>query len=172
LGAGLINDVRALGREGAIDAAKNSGLPVCLMHMQGQPQTMQESAHYESVVDELLGFFSEKIQQCKAAGISKERLILDPGIGFGKKDEHNLELIRCLNRFTELSCPILIGVSRKSLMGRLMDLDLDARLAASLGFAYEALLSGARIIRVHDVKQTRDICEVYSLLHAALKEDE
>ena len=167
LGAGLINDVRALTREGAIEAVAVSGLPVCLMHMNGMPVTMQDAPVYESVVDEIIGFFQERIQACCSLGIPADNILLDPGIGFGKTDEHNVKLLASLSKFSRLGIghDVLIGVSRKSLIGRLLKRDVDERLAGSLAFGYDALIRGAKILRVHDVKETFDAVRVFELMH-------
>lgn len=164
-GAGLINDVRALERSGALHAAAQTALPVCLMHMRGSPQTMQQNPEYQCVKQGVRTYFEKRINACVDAGIKRERLLLDPGIGFGKTDEHNLELIRDLKYFSHHSLPVLMGVSRKSLIGRLLGRMPEERLAGSLGFAYASLLGGATILRVHDVAQTKDIVEIFKLIH-------
>lgn len=167
LGAGLINDVRALTREGAIETVALSGLPVCLMHMDGMPANMQEAPMYESVVDEVVGFFQERIQACCSLGIPADKILLDPGIGFGKTDEHNVRLLASLRMFSQLGIghDVLIGVSRKSLIGRLLKRDIDERIAGSLAFGYDALIRGAKILRVHDVKETFDAVRVFELMN-------
>lgn len=159
-GAGLINDVRALQREGALQAAADSGLPVCLMHMQGQPSTMQQKPDYYDVVAEVIDFLHQRIHACHQVGISDERLLLDPGFGFGKTLDHNLALLRQLPMFTELGYPVLVGVSRKSMLGQLLGRPVDQRLAGSLALALCAAQSGAAIIRVHDVAETADVLKV------------
>lgn len=166
LGAGLINDVRALTRDGAVDSAAATNLPVCLMHMRGSPSDMQESPHYVSVVDEVAAFFRERVRVCEAAGIDRDRILLDPGIGFGKTDEHNLQLLKAIATFAQIDSghPILIGVSRKSIMGRLLNREIGERLAGSLVFGYDALMRGAKILRVHDVKETADAVRIYELM--------
>jgi dihydropteroate synthase len=163
LGAGLINDVRALQRPGALTAAAEAGLPVCLMHMQGMPATMQESPRYEDVIAEISAFLSERLEACENAGIARDRLLLDPGFGFGKTDEHNLLLLRHLKQLKGFKLPLLVGLSRKSMVGRLLNRDLEQRLPGSLGFGLVALQRGANILRVHDVAATRDIVQVYAL---------
>ena len=165
LGAALINDVRALERPGAIEAAATTGLSVCLMHMRGQPSTMQAQPAYTDVVAEVDAYFDQRIQACVQAGIDKDQLILDPGIGFGKSDEHNVALLKATSIFVNKGLPVLIGVSRKSLLGRLLGREPDRRLAGSLALAYDALLSGASILRVHDVAETADIRSIFDLLH-------
>lgn len=163
LGAGLINDVRALQQDGAAKAAAATGLPVCLMHMQGMPATMQHNPRYQDVVAEVARFLMERIECCEGVGIARHQLILDPGIGFGKADEHNLKLLNHLGEFEELGLPLLVGLSRKSMIGRLLGRETDERLAGSLGFGLIALQNGAKILRVHDVAATRDIVEIYNM---------
>jgi dihydropteroate synthase len=166
LGAGMLNDVRALTRTGALEAAAQTGLPVCLMHMQGDPSSMQAAPQYSRVEREVRDFFYDRLAACKAAGIGPERLILDPGIGFGKTDAHNLALFEHMNQFVDLGCPVLVGVSRKSMIGRLLGRELPDRLAGSLAFAAVAMLRGAKILRVHDVAATLDIIRVIDLTHS------
>lgn len=163
LGAGLINDVRALQGEGALAAAVEAEVPVCLMHMQGAPQTMQSSPAYVDVVEQVYSFLQARVRACVAAGVDPTKVLVDPGIGFGKADEHNLALIRQLQKFTGLG-PVLIGVSRKSMFGRLLGRDLEDRLAGSLAVALIAMQQGASIVRVHDVAATRDVVTMFELL--------
>lgn len=163
LGAGLINDVRALQQEGALAAAVTAGVPVCLMHMQGSPQTMQASPHYDDPVAQVYEFLAQRRQDCIAAGIPGEQVLVDPGIGFGKIDEHNLALIKHLDKLTPLG-PVLLGVSRKSMFGRLLGRDLPDRLPGSLAVALIGCQNGASIIRVHDVAATRDVIKMYELI--------
>lgn len=165
-GAGLINDVRALSREGALKAACDTGLPICLMHMQGQPRTMQERPDYRDPVREVQDFLLARVRACRQAGIAADKLILDPGFGFGKSLAHNLALLRHLNRLVELGYPVLVGLSRKSMLGKLLGREVPERLPGSLALAYAAAQRGAAIIRVHDVAATRDTLKVL----AALKE--
>lgn len=161
LGAGLINDVRALQRQGALQAAAASGLPVCLMHMQGEPGTMQHQPSYGDVLAEVEAFLRERIQACATAGIAPERIVLDPGFGFGKTKEHNLALLGGLGRFAALGCPVLVGLSRKSMLGVILGgAEVDQRLYAGLAAATIAVLNGARIVRTHDVKATCDALAV------------
>jgi dihydropteroate synthase len=160
-GAGIINDVRALMREGALIAAAETGLPVCLMHMQGQPQTMQNAPRYDDVVVEVLSFLQQRITACHAAGITKERILVDPGFGFGKTLAHNLALLARLPELAALDAPILVGLSRKSLLGQLLNRGVDERLPGSLALALGAVERGAAIIRVHDVAATKDVLTVY-----------
>lgn len=153
-GAGLINDVRALRMPGALDAAVASGLPVCLMHIQGDPATMQQEPGYIDVVAEVHAFLAERVAVCAGAGIPRQRLLVDPGFGFGKTLEHNLLLLRHLHRFADLAAGILVGVSRKSMIGMLLNAPVGERLAGSLAAAVIAFWQGATIIRVHDVRET------------------
>ena len=164
-GAGIINDVRALMRDGALVAAVETGLPVCLMHMQGQPQTMQQSPQYQDVVAEVLAFLQERIAACHAEGIAKERILVDPGFGFGKTLAHNLALLARLSELAVLDAPILVGLSRKSMLGQLLNRGVDERLPGSLALALAAAERGAAIIRVHDVAATKDVLRVYHALH-------
>jgi dihydropteroate synthase len=159
-GAGLINDVRALLRDGALAAAALTGLPVCLMHMQGQPTTMQTKPEYEDVVAEVRHFLTERVDACLAHGISKERIILDPGFGFGKTLAHNLALLQRLSGFGDLGFPLLVGMSRKSMLAQLLNRTVDERLPGSLALAMLAAQRGAAIIRVHDVAATVDVLKV------------
>lgn len=161
LGISLINDVRALQREGALAAAAETGLPVCLMHMQGQPDNMQKNPSYTDVVSNVLDFLKSRIKVCGLAGISSEQIIIDPGFGFGKSDAHNLQLLNHLATFKVLNCPILVGLSRKSLIGRILNCELDERLIGSITLALLSIINGASIVRVHDVKETADMVNVY-----------
>ena len=155
-GAHLINDVRALRREGALEAAAETGLPICLMHMRGEPDAMQTDPQYRDVVLEVCEFLSERIAACEAAGIARERLLLDPGFGFGKTVAHNLELLAGLDQLQRLELPVLVGLSRKSLIGKLLGRDVGERLSASLALAVLAAERGAAIVRTHDVRETAD----------------
>jgi dihydropteroate synthase len=163
-GAGIINDVRALMRNGALAAATETGLPICLMHMQGQPQTMQQAPQYEDVVAEVLAFLRERIMACSAVGITKERILIDPGFGFGKTLAHNLALLARLPELAVLDAPILVGLSRKSLLGQLLNRGVNERLPGSLALALAAAERGAAIIRVHDVAATKDVLAVSSAI--------
>ncbi|WP_342341454.1 dihydropteroate synthase [Marinagarivorans algicola] len=165
-GAGLINDVRALQLEGAMAAAVGTRLPVCLMHMQGDPQTMQHNPEYADCTKEVYTFLYSRLKACCDAGMPSEQVLLDPGIGFGKKDEHNLELIKHLQIFTDLGAGVLFGASRKSMVGRLLGREVHERLSGSLALALVALQQGAKILRVHDVAATVDVVKVYQLTHA------
>ena len=161
VGAGLINDVRALQREGALLAAASTGLPICLMHMQGQPDTMQQAPSYDDVVRDIHNFLQERIVACSAVGIEKKRLILDPGFGFGKALSHNYQLLNKLDDFTALELPLLVGISRKTMIGKVLgDKPADQRLYGSLAAAVIAAMKGAAILRVHDVAETYDAIKV------------
>lgn len=156
-GAGLINDVRALRRPGALAAAAASGLPVCLMHMQGEPTDMQRAPRYGQVIDDVCGFLSERIQACEAAGIARSRLICDPGFGFGKSLQHNLQLLHHFDALRQLELPLLVGVSRKSMLGQVLDgAPVNERQSAGLAAMLLAVERGARIVRSHDVRPTVD----------------
>jgi dihydropteroate synthase len=156
-GVGLINDVRSLAREGALNGAVNTGLPVCLMHMKGSPVDMQNMPSYSNVLEEVIGYLQAQVERCVAAGISREQIILDPGFGFGKTLEHNLQLLNRLDEFHQLGLPLLVGTSRKSMIGQALNRDVDQRLSGSLATVAMAIMKGAKIIRVHDVKETVDV---------------
>lgn len=157
-GAGLINDVRSLAREGALEAVAKTDLPVCLMHMQGaSPATMQLAPSYEDILAEVSDFLSRQVERCVAAGIARERIVLDPGFGFGKTLEHNLTLLRRMGELDALGLPLLVGTSRKSMIGQALGRDVDSRLAGSLATVALAVERGGRIIRVHDVAATVDV---------------
>jgi dihydropteroate synthase len=160
-GASMINDIEALTAPGALAAVAQSDCAVCLMHKKGSPATMQEDPHYAEVVTEVRDYLAERIAACEAAGIARERIVVDPGFGFGKSVEHNLTLLKHLPELSSLGVPLLAGWSRKSSLGRLTGRDTGERLAASLAAALLALLGGARILRVHDVKETRDVVLVW-----------
>jgi dihydropteroate synthase len=159
-GADLINDVRALQEHGALEVAAKLQVPVCLMHMQGQPRTMQASPEYVDVVDDIKVFFEARIKACLNAGIKRENIIIDPGFGFGKTLSHNYELLNRLSEFKVLGLPILIGLSRKSMMGNLLNRGVSERLAGSLAGVLLAVQGGGHIFRVHDVPQTLDVLKV------------
>ena len=163
-GAGLINDVRALQRPGALMAAANSGLPVCLMHMQGTPKTMQNNPKYNDVVEQVKEYLLERAAACVEAGIAKNNIILDPGIGFGKTLDQNLALIANAKAFIETGHPYLLGVSRKSMFAQLLSREVDERLAGGLATTAYAVMQGASIVRVHDVKETADVVKVVEAL--------
>jgi dihydropteroate synthase len=166
-GAGLINDVRALQEPGALEAARELGVPVCLMHMQGEPRTMQQAPHYDDVVREVMDFLSARIDACLRAGVPRARLLLDPGFGFGKTAAHNLQLLRRLDRFAALGCPLLVGLSRKSLIGAVLGRPVGERLYGSIALATLALCQGAAVVRVHDVGATMDAVRLYRAVIAA-----
>ncbi len=166
-GAGLINDVRALREPGALATAAETGLPVCLMHMQGQPEDMQNSPAYDSVVDEVMAFLEDRVTACETAGIERGRIVIDPGYGFGKTAEHNLQLLNRLSVFSTMGLPILVGLSRKSLLGLISGRAVNERLAAGVAAAALAVAKGARIIRTHDVAETRDAVKI---AHAMIRE--
>lgn len=167
LGAGLINDVRSLQRDGALDAAADSGLPVCLMHMRGEPTTMQQNPQYPDVVAEVREFLLERLTACAAVGVGAERVILDPGFGFAKTLEHNLSLFKHLHALHALGRPLLVGVSRKSMIGKVLGHEVGERLYGSLALAALALSKGAHILRVHDVAQTVDVVRMIAAVEAA-----
>lgn len=167
LGAGLINDVRSLQRDGALDAAADSGLPVCLMHMRGEPTTMQDSPQYADVLVEVRAFLAERMAACAAAGIAAERIVLDPGFGFAKTLEHNLALFKHMEALHGLGRPLLVGVSRKSMIGRVLGHEVGERLYGSLALAALAITKGAHILRVHDVAQTVDVVRMIAAVEAA-----
>ena len=161
-GAGFINDVYALRREGALDAAAELKVPVCVMHMQGEPRTMQEAPHYDEVVSDVRRFLAERIFACEMSGIDKQRIVVDPGFGFGKTLEHNLALLRSLDEFAALGVPLLVGLSRKGMIGTLTGRENPAdRAAGSAAAALLAVQKGAEIVRVHDVAATRDALAVW-----------
>ncbi len=165
-GAGLINDVRALALPGALEAAAQTQAAVCLMHMQGQPDSMQVAPHYADVLADVGGFMAERVQVSLEAGIAINRIVIDPGIGFGKKLEHNLALLAALPELLKHNLPILIGVSRKSLIGQLLNRPIEQRMAGGVALATASVLAGARIIRAHDVAETHD---AISIAHALLQ---
>lgn len=165
LGVGLINDVRALQREGALQSVQPGNAAVCLMHMQGQPQVMQNMPEYGDVVADVVDFLVARIAACEAAGIARSRILLDPGFGFGKRDQHNLALLKNLQQIREVGCPVLVGLSRKSLLGRLLGREPQERLAGSLSLAQFALHYGASILRVHDVAETVDIVKLFKIMN-------
>ncbi|MDH1469369.1 dihydropteroate synthase [Shewanella sp. GD03713] len=167
-GAHLINDVRALLEPGALETAAQLNVPICLMHMQGAPRSMQTAPEYQDVVADVAEFLCERIQACIDAGIPRERLLIDPGFGFGKTLEHNYELLAKLERFEQFELPILIGLSRKSMIGNLLARPTSERLAGSLAGAMIAAQKGAHIIRVHDVPETVDMLKVLQATQASL----
>ncbi|PYD90608.1 dihydropteroate synthase [Pseudomonas syringae pv. pisi] len=167
LGAGLINDVRSLQRPGALEAAASTGLPVCIMHMLGEPGTMQNDPHYDDLVGEVCAFLAERMKQCVAAGIGQQQIILDPGFGFAKTLEHNLSLFKHMEALHALGRPLLVGVSRKSMIGAVLGRPVDQRLSGGLALAVLAMAKGARILRVHDVAETADVVRMIAAVEAA-----
>lgn len=167
LGAGIINDVRGLTKEGALQAAASTQLGICLMHMQGQPDTMQDNPFYQNVMTEVSDFLSERVTACIASGVEQARLMVDPGFGFGKKLDNNLHLLAHLSEIKVLDCPILVGMSRKSMIGKILNNEPHERLAGSLAAAVLAVNNGAKIIRAHDVKATYD---AVTITNAVIKE--
>lgn len=160
-GAGLINDVYALRREGALEAARDLAVPVILMHMQGEPRSMQQAPHYDDVVDEVRRFLADRIFSCELAGISKSRIVADPGFGFGKTLEHNLALLAGLETFADLGVPLLAGMSRKRMIGELTGRDINDRAVGSVAAHLIAAQRGAMLLRVHDVAPMRDALTVW-----------
>ncbi len=159
-GAQMVNDINALQDAAAMHAVDSSDVAVCLMHKQGDPQTMQAQPHYQNVVAEVGGFLRERIAAAEAAGIRRNRIVIDPGFGFGKTLEHNLTLLRELDKLTELGVPVLAGLSRKSMLGALTGQEVANRLPASIAAALIAVQRGAAIVRVHDVRATVDALKV------------
>jgi dihydropteroate synthase len=169
-GAGLINDVRALRNEGALNAAthaaNNFNVPSCLMHMQGKPQNMQNKPHYGGVVEEVLDFFEQRIQECIDAGLNYKHILIDPGFGFGKTLDHNYQILKNLQKFKKFDLPLLVGMSRKSMIGNLLQRDVKQRLAGNIATATIAARAGVDIIRVHDVDETMDAIKIVNKLHS------
>ncbi|MBL4899526.1 MAG: dihydropteroate synthase [Colwellia sp.] len=159
-GADMINDVRALQNKGCLEVVAQSDIAICLMHMQGKPRSMQENPQYNDIIDDILIFFKQRINCCEQNGINKERLLLDPGFGFGKTVAHNYEILAQLTQFNVLGLPLLAGVSRKSMIGNLLNRDMNERLAGSLAAAIVAIQQGANIIRVHDVQESVDAIKI------------
>jgi len=166
-GAGMINDVRALTEAGALEAAAKLAVPVCLMHMQGQPETMQEKPEYSDVTAEVRNFLSQRVDQCLQAGINMSNLILDPGFGFGKTQKQNFRLLNELDDIRLSGLPILAGLSRKSMIGQTLGIEVNERLYASIALALLAMRNGANILRVHDVRET---CEAIRMVEAVVTE--
>jgi dihydropteroate synthase len=155
-GADMINDVWALRRPGALQAARELKVPVCLMHMQGEPRTMQVAPEYADVVAEVTEFLAQRVKACEASGLGRDLLLVDPGFGFGKNLTHNLQLLRGLRRLSSLGLPVLVGLSRKALIGGVTGRPVDQRVPGSVALAVYAALNGASIVRVHDVGPTVD----------------
>jgi len=166
-GAGLINDVRALREPGALQAAAELNVPVCLMHMQGDPRTMQTNPRYGDVIADVAAFLSQRVAACIDAGIGRDRLLLDPGLGFGKTLEHNLTLLKHLDAFSRLRLPLVVGLSRKRLIGAILNADVGDRLYGSIAGAVIAAGNGARIIRAHDVRATVDAVRICDAVYGA-----
>jgi len=166
-GAGMINDVYALREQGAIQAAVELQVPICLMHMQGKPRTMQNSPHYDNVVSEVRSFLIDRIKTCMEAGIPGERLLIDPGFGFGKSLEHNLLLLKGLNEISGLNLPLVAGLSRKSMIGQILGMPVHDRLYGSIALATLAVWQGVNLIRVHDVQATRDALGIINAIRDA-----
>jgi len=170
-GAGFINDVRALRNAGAVQAAAALQVPVCLMHMQGEPRSMQAKPTYTEIVHEVHDFLAGRIEACLATGIPRDRIVIDPGFGFGKTAEHNLELLRRLQEFKGLGGVLLAGLSRKSMIGTLLQLPVDQRASASVALALIAVQNGARMVRVHDVRMSRDAIRMWEAVYPNNRED-
>ncbi|WP_421682111.1 dihydropteroate synthase [Stutzerimonas urumqiensis] len=167
VGAGFINDVRSLSRPGALLAAKDTGLPVCMMHMVGEPTTMQLDPRYENVIQAVKLFLMERVEVCARAGLPAERIVVDPGFGFAKTLAHNLTLFNRLEDLASLGHPVLVGVSRKSMIGQVLDRAVEGRLYGSLALAGLAISKGANIVRVHDVAETVDVVRMIAAVRAA-----
>ena len=159
-GADLVNDVNGLREPGALEVCAELDVPVCVMHMQGQPRTMQKSPYYDDVLEDVKSFLQQRIQDCLVAGIKQENIIVDPGFGFGKNLQHNLQLLQQLDEFEVLGVPVLVGMSRKSMLGLILGSPVEQRLYASVAAAVLAWTKGAKIFRVHDVKPTVDALKV------------
>ncbi len=166
-GAGMINDVFALRQDGALEAAAGTAAAVCLMHMQGMPRTMQDRPEYGSLPDEVIEFLAARVRACRDAGIGPERLVVDPGFGFGKNDQHNLKILANLDEFRALKLPLLVGLSRKRTLGKLTGKEPDERLAAGVAAAVIAVANGANIVRTHDVGPTVDALAVLDAVRRA-----
>jgi len=165
-GAGFINDVYALRQPGALAAATAAGVPVCLMHMQGEPRSMQAAPEYGNVVASVVEFLRERVATAREAGIPHDQLVIDPGFGFGKTLSHNVDLLRNLPEFLQLGLPVLVGLSRKSLIGGLIGAPVQERAAASVALALIAAQNGAHIVRVHDVAMTRDAIRTWEAVRS------
>lgn len=164
LGAGLINDVRALGQPGALEATAEAEVPVCLMHMQGGPASMQDNPGYRDVVEDVICFLGENIQRAEQAGIKSENIVIDPGFGFGKTLQHNLQLLKSLDKLQILAKPLLVGLSRKSMLGTILDKPVDQRVYGGVATTVIAVQKGAQIIRTHDVMATADAIKVVAAM--------
>lgn len=169
-GAHIINDIRSLQEPGALEAAAATGLPVCLMHMQGEPKTMQQAPHYQDILRDVDDFFVRQIERCEAAGIKKSQLLLDPGFGFGKNLKHNYQLLAHLADYHHFGLPLLVGMSRKSMIGQLLNVGPTQRLTGSIACAVIAAMQGAHVLRVHDVKETVEAMRVVEATQSAKEE--
>lgn len=167
LGAGLINDIRALQRPGAPEAVAGADVPVCIMHIQGEPDHMQDNPSYRNVRQDVSAFLSERLRVIEAAGVRRDQIILDPGFGFGKTVQHNFELLNALQQLQQLGHPLLVGMSRKSMLGHVTGRDVGERLSASIAAATIAALKGVSIIRAHDVRETVDAVKVVAAMEEA-----
>jgi len=167
LGAGLINDVRALQRPGAPEEIAKAVVPVCIMHIQGEPDHMQDNPLYRNLLKDVSSFLSDRMRAVEAAGVAPERIILDPGFGFGKTVEHNFQLLSALEQLRQLGHPLLVGMSRKSMLGHVTGRDVGERLSASVAAATIAAMKGASIIRAHDVRETVDAVKVVTAMQEA-----
>jgi len=164
VGVDLINDVCGLEGDGVLNVIANSNVPVCIMHMQGSPRNMQHNPQYDSVLADIMDYLSQRIKCCEQLGINKNRIIIDPGFGFGKTLAHNYQLLAELNTFKQLQCSILVGLSRKSMIGNLLDVNVEKRLAGSIAAATLALNNGANIVRVHDVEETKHAVRIFNAM--------
>ena len=167
-GASLVNDISALEEPGAIEVIATASVAVCLMHKQGEPRTMQDHPHYEDVVGEVRDYLARRIEAAQEAGIARERIVIDPGFGFGKTFEHNLALLRELKSLTTLGVPVLAGLSRKGMLGKITGRDVGERVHGSLAAALLAVEAGARLVRVHDVAATRDALAVWCAIRGTI----
>ena len=163
-GASMVNDIRALQEDGALETVAKTNVGICLMHMQGTPKTMQQNPQYNDVVNDVKEFLAARLQASIHAGVAKNRILLDPGFGFGKTREHNVTLLQNLESFADLSQPLLVGLSRKSVLGQMTGNDVNARLYASIAASVIATMKGAKILRVHDVKATVEALKVVSAI--------
>lgn len=168
VGAGLINDVRSLSRTGAIEAVRDSSAAICLMHMLGEPRTMQDAPCYEDVTNEVEQFLRCQVERCIEQGIARDRLVLDPGFGFAKNLTHNLSLFKHMQQLHSLNLPLLVGVSRKSMIGQVLNNTADQRLIGSIALAVMAFERGAQILRVHDVEATMDALKLFNAVQSAV----
>jgi len=165
-GASIINDIFALREPGMMELIAKKGVPTVLMHMKGTPVTMQTEPVYQSVIEEISSFFKDRIQTALSAGIKLEQIIIDPGIGFGKTVLHNLEILRSLDQFQLFNCPVLIGTSNKSFIGKILNLSVENRLAGSLATVAWAIWKGVQIVRVHNVRATQDVIRMINAIHS------